>query len=278
MVDDVDSVSRVQAGAIAQSATPQSGRTSAAANYTQAVTDAIILSARARQVMNEMSQGQTVAEAWLSQYTQPPDLIQEAVQAASSPATTDQGDDKSKASVQAAMKRTMGDLSWLFDAMSPPRVDTNAVAQVLAERMAADAVGTNPPLPQVIARAEHTNTVPALYVENLSITTGMGGTTATVDRVALTTIDPSLAKGTTSADRPLVVDVGGEAHKLASESLPALTAEKSPAEQQQARQDERQAADKAEAARQRALLIIRQGGQALPEGTLRVKLDVLLPL
>lgn len=278
MVDDVASVSRVQAGASAQSAMHHSGRASAAANYIQAVTDAIILSARARQVINELSPGQTVAEAWLSHYTRPPDLIHEAVQAASSSAGAHQGDGKAPASMQAAMNRAMGDLSWLFDAMSPPRVDTNVVAQVLAERMAADAVGINPPLPQVVAQAEHTGTVPALYVENLAITAGMGGTTATVDRVMLTTIDPTLAKGAADADRPLVVDVGGEARKVASESLPTLPGEKSAAEQQQARQDERQAADKAETARQRALLIIRQGGEALPEGTLRVKLDVLLPL
>lgn len=277
MVDEVDSVTRVQSGALSQPAAPQASR-SAASNYLQAVSDAVMLSAQARQVMNELSPGKTVAEAWLSQFTQPPDLTQEAVQAATSPATTDQGDGKSQTSMQAAMQRTMHDLSWLFDAISPPRVDTNAIARVLAERMAADAVGINPPLPQMIAQAEHTNTVAALYVENLSITTGKGGTTASADRVALTTINPTLAQGSGNADRPLVVDVGGEAAKVASANLPTLPGEKSPAEQEQAREDERQAADRAEAARQRALLIIRQGGQASPEGTLRLKLDVLLPL
>lgn len=277
MVDEVDSVTRVQAGALSQPANHQVAHGNVAANYLQAVSDAIVLSARARQVMNELSQGQTVAEAWLSHLSAPPDLVQEAVAAAGSPSSTDQGDSKSQASMQAAMNRSLSDLSWLFDAMSPPRVDTNVVAKVLAERMAADAVGVNPPLPQVIARAESTDTVPALYVENLSITTGIGGTTASVDRVALTTIDPSLARSAGNSDRPLVLDVGGEAAKVAAQSLPPLPGEKSPAERQ-ASQDAQQAAERAEAARQRALLIIRQGGQAQPEGTLRVKLDVLLPL
>lgn len=272
MVDDLESVARVQSGALSPSAIAPSSHTTAASNYQQAVTDAIVLSSRARQVMNEMSQGQTVAEAWLSQFTQPPDLIKEAVAAASQPATSDQGNQDAQASMQAAMNRTVSDLSWLFDAMSPPHVDTNVVAKALAERMAADAVGSNPPLAQVKAKAEQAGTIPALYVENLTVTTGIGGTTATVDRVALTTIDTSLAQTTTTADgRPVVLDVGGEAGKVATDAQQPLPGGQNPAAAAQAEQAAREA-------QQRALLVIRQGGQALPEGTLRVKLDALLPL
>lgn len=271
MVDDLESVTRTQTGVLSSSAIAQSGRTTAASNYLQALNDAIVLSARARQVLNELSQGQTVAEAWLSQFTDPPDLTKDAVAAASQPATADQGDQKTQGSMQAARNRTMGDLSWLFDAMSPPKVDANVVAQVLAERMAADAVGINPPLPKVKAKAERDGTVPALYVENLSVSTGTGGTTATVDRVVLTTIDPTLAQSTlTTADHPVVLDVGGDAAKVAARTASSGEGKDSGADDQQT-QD-------AKEARQRALLVIRQGGHALPEGTLLVKLDVLLPL
>lgn len=271
MVKDLEPVARAQSGASGPAAVAPSTHASAASNYMQAVTDAIVLSARARQVMDELSEGQTVAEAWLSQFTQPPDLIQEAVAAASQPAVADQSASDAQAAMQSAAKRTLGDLSWLFDAMSPPRVDTSVVAHVLADRMAADAVGINPPLPQIKAQAEQSGAVPALYVENLTVTTSAGQTTASVDRVALTTIDPSLAQSTVTADgKPVVVDVGGEAGKIATEAPPALPDNKTaiaPQAEQRARE-----------ALSRALLVIRQGGQALPEGTLRVKLDVLLPL
>lgn len=261
-----ESISRVQAGAPSALAAAPHAHTSAASNYLQAVTDAIVLSARARQVLNEMSQSQTVAEAWLSQVTQPPDLTKPV---AAGVIGGDPGGKDGQASMQAAMNRTMGDLSWLFDAMRPPRVDIGVVAKVLAERMAADAVGINPPLAQVKAQAEQSGASPALYVENLTVTAGAGGTTATVDRVALTTIDPTLAQTAVTTDgRPVVVDVGGDAGKVASEALPPLPGETSPAQAEQA----------AKEAQQRALLVIRQGGQALPEGTLRVKLDALLPL
>lgn len=269
MVDVVEPVARAQNSAFSSNGHAQSSHTTAAAYYMQAVTDAIVLSAQARQVLNQIGQGQTVAEAWLSQFTQPPDLIKEAVQAAAQATPGANGEADTQASMQSAMKRTMGDLSWLFDAMSPPKVDTAQVAKVLAERMAANAVGTNPPLPQIVAQAEQAGTVPALYVENLSVTTGIGGTTASVDRVTLTTIDPTLARSTTTADgKPVVLDVGGEAGKVATQVLPGQPGDP---------QTDPVAA-KAEEARQRALLIIRQGGQALPEGTLKVKLDALLPL
>lgn len=271
MVEDLESVSRTQGGPLGPAAVAQTNRSSAADTYLQAVSDAIVLSAQARQVLNELSQGKTVAEAWLSQFTEPPDLTKQAVQAASHPATAGQGNSDGQAAMQAAMNRTVSDLSWLFDAMSPPHVDTAVVARALAERMAADAVGSNPPVAQVKATAEQTGTVPALRVENLTVTTGLGGTTASVDRVSLTTIDPSLAQSTTTADnKPVVVDVGGEAAKVATENLPILPGQQSPAD--------KQAEQAAQDAQQRALLVIRQGGQALPEGTLRVQLDALLPL
>ncbi|MGE5517830.1 MAG: hypothetical protein ACM31D_18650 [Bacteroidota bacterium] len=274
MVDDLESVTRTQTGVLSPSAIAQSSRTTAASNYLQALNDAIVLSPSARQVLNQLSQGQTVAEAWLSQFTEPPDLIKEAVAAANQPATADQGDPNTQASMQAARHRAMGDLSWLFDAMSPPKVDTNAVAKVLAERMAADAVGVHPPLPQVVAKAERDGTIPALYVENLSVSTGAGGTTATVDHVRLTTIDPTLAQSTmTTGDHPVVLDVGGDAAKVVAKTTSGGNGGDAGTGDAQA-QDTKDAKE----ARQRALLLIRQGGHALPEGTLLVKLDVLLPL
>lgn len=259
MVEEVESVTRAQAAGSSSAAAGYAVSATPADNYLQAITDAVSLSAQARQVLSQMVEGQTVAEAWLRHLTTAPDLNQQVAASGGSGATGGQDDQANQAAMRQSLNRAMADLSWLFDAMSPPKVDTNAVAKVLAERMAADAVGTSPPLPQVIANAEQTGTTPALYVENLSITTGRGGTTATVDRVALTTVSPSLGQSAANTDRPLVVDVGGEAKKISSDTLSSIPG--SPDD-----------------GRRRALLVVRQGGNALPEGTLHVKLDVLLPL
>lgn len=261
MVDDVESTSRIQAAALVQPIAAHAASNNPVTNYLQAITDAVVLSAQARQVVAQLTQGQTVAEAWLQHVTAPPDPTQPVTNTSDSNAAANGKDDKdAQAAMRSSMNRTMADLSWLFDAMSPPKVDTNAVAKVLADRMAADAVGTNPPLPQVIARAEQTGTVPVLYVENLSVTVGQGGTNASVDRVSLTTVDPSLTQGIANGDRPVVLDVGGEAKKVPSDML--LPFEKKQLEEEQ----------------RRALLIVRQGGNTLPQGTLHVKLDVLLPV
>lgn len=261
MVDDVESSTRVQAAGLSQQGTGYTvtGLTNPAENYLQAITDAIVLSAQARQVLNEMTESQTVAEAWLHQLTATPELGQPLASSSNSNAANGEDDKDNQSAMRQTMSRTMADLSWLFDAMSPPKVDTNAVAKVLADRMAADSVGTNPALPQIIARAEQSGTTPALYVENLSIIVGQGGTSATVDRITLTTVDPSLGQRAVGGDRPLVLDVGGEAQKVTSDTL--LPGSTTPEDGQR-----------------RALLIVRQGGRTLPEGTLHVKLDVLLPV
>lgn len=256
MVDEVESTSRIQAAGPSAAAAGYAVSATPADNYLQAITDAVVLSAQARQVVAQLQEGQTVAEAWLHQLTAAPDLTQPVASSGGSNATADK---ENQAAMRQTMNRTMADLSWLFDAMSPPKVDTNAVAKVLADRMTADAVGTKPALPQIIAQAEQTGTTPALYVENLSITVGRGGTTATVDRITLTTVDPSLGQGAVGGDRPLVLDVGGQAQKVTSDTL--LPGSTTPEDGQR-----------------RALLIVRQGGRTLPEGTLHVKLDVLLPV
>jgi hypothetical protein len=262
----VDKLQGISDGGLAQTNLTPNYSTNASRNYLQALTDAVVLSAQARAVMVQMSTRQTVAEAWLDQLSQPPDLTQSIARAGTSASADGKGDGKDNAlSLQRAMGETMGNLSWLFDAMSPPRVDTAAVAQALAQRMAADAVGVNPPLPQAVAHAEKEGATAALHISNLTVTVGGGqGTTASVERVAVTTIDPSLGQSLGGRDRPLVVDMGGDVQQLADQGTPGSTAGTPP---------EGMADD-----RRRALLVVRQGGRARPEGTLHVSLDVLLPL
>ncbi|MCR6633167.1 MAG: hypothetical protein NVV74_25740 [Magnetospirillum sp.] len=255
MVDKV-SATGVQAAGLAQQGAAAISH-NVAANYLQAITDAVVLSSQARQVMIQMGSGQTVAEAWLDQLVQPPDLTQPAA-AGSASANAGNGQDGG-ASMQRAMNEVMANLAWLFDALSPPRVDTNAVARVLADRMAAVSTGGDMPLTERVARAEQSGETAALYVGNLNVTAGAQGTTATVERVALTTIDPSLGQRVAETDRPLIVDMGGDMPQPPEIALARTVGG-------------------ADNSQRRALLVVRQGGRTLPEGTLHVKLDVLLPL
>lgn len=263
MVDEVAPSARAHAAALAQQERQLAERPTTAEIYMQAMTDAVTLSNQARQVLRQIASQQTVAEAWLQHLTEPPDLTQPRVSAASSTAGggTDGGD---SGAVQAAMRQSLNrataNLSWLFDAMSPPKVDIGEVARALAQRMAADNVGVQPPVDQVVASADQTGTAAVMYVENLAVTAGHGTTTASVEHVALTTVDPSLLQGGDGGTRPLVLDVGGEAKKIPDSMM--LPGEK-----------------KANGIKDsQPLLVVRQGGTTLPEGTLHVKLDLLLPI
>lgn len=239
MVDTLESLLRTQSGTLPQAGSPQASAAAAATRDAQAANDPVTLS---EQALNAVAQSQAAQQT----------------QAASD---TESSRD-AKVSLNVAMSRTVNDLSWLFNIMSPPHVDSSVVVRAVGERATADNVGVSPPMALIRAWAEQAGKTAALYVENLSVTAGPGGTTATVDRVALTTIDPTLAKSTTTNDgRPVVLDVGGDATKVAPYVQPALVANNDIA-----------------TGEQHALLVIRQGGQAMPEGTLRVRLDALLPL
>lgn len=270
MVEEIEAVSRSQGTsqfmpvAAAYSRTPSG-------NYLKALTDAVVLSAQARQVMIEIGSGQTVAEAWLSSLTQPPDLTQLAT-TANTAGTGGQGDKAGEASLNRAMSDAMANLTWLFSAMSPPKVDIGAIAQVLAQRMAADAVGTQPPLPEAVARANQAGAMAALYVGNLSVTAGGGkDTSASVGQVAVTTIDPSLGQAVAASNHPLVLDLGGNAKTPTNDGDPASDAQTG---------DDTQSASGQQSItdRRQALIVVRQGGTALPQGTLHVELDMVLPL
>lgn len=266
MVHDLETAARVQPAASALFSPPSSATSpSPARALSEAIADAVVLSAQARQVINELGQGQTVAEAWLAHITEPPDLTKPETSARDG---GNADDARSQASVNLAVRSTLGDLSWLLDAMNPPKVDTNRVAQVLAARMTQDNVGINPSLPEVRQRAEHSGGAVALYVENLSLTVQKGVVTeASVERIALTSVDSSVRGRVAGSSRPVVVDVGGQAQLGGTAASAAeILLENS----------DRQNKGAEQAAH--ALLILRQGGTKHPEGTMRLKLDALLPL
>lgn len=247
MVDHIAASTNVQATGASTQDRNLSRRPTMAEIYMKALNDAVTLSSQALQVLNQLSQHTSISEAWLQQLSEPPDLN-----------TPDAG--SSTAIMRTGLKQANSDLSWLLDTMSPPKVDTAKVVQALASRMTADSVGIQPPVEQVIAQAEQGNTVPIMFVENLSVVADRNSTSASVERVALTTVDPSLMHTEGGASTPLVLDLSGQAKDVPESQL--LPAEKNMRGESDTR----------------SLIMIRQGGTALPEGTLHVRLDMLIPL
>lgn len=261
MVDQIASSTSVQSAGASQQERNLSQRQSAAEIYMKALNDAVTLSSQALQILNQLSKRTSISEAWLDHLSEPPNLndpatVPSAPVAASSASGTDP-----QAVMRTSLNRAKTDMSWLLETMSPPKVDIKQVVQVLAARITADNVGVQPPADRVIAQAEQTDTVPVMYVENLNITTARNGdTTASVDRVTLTAVDPSLLQGAGESKTPLVLDLGGQAKSVPESQL--LPAEKKLREQTDPR----------------SLMVVRQGGSALPEGTLHVKMDMLIPI
>lgn len=259
MVDQIASSTSVQAAGTSQQDRNLSQRPSAAEIYMKALNDAVTLSSQALQILNQLSQRTSISEAWLDHLSEPPDL-NDPKAAATPVGGTGTGADP-QAVMRTSLNRARDDLSWLLDTMSPPKVDTSKVVQALAARMTADSVGVRPPVDRVVAQADQTDTVAVMYVENLSITTARNGdTTATVERMSLTTVDPSLVQSGGKDTPPLVLDLGGQAKDVPESQL--LPAEKKLREETDPR----------------SLMIIRQGGATLPEGTLHIKMDLLIPV
>jgi len=297
MVDDLDIAKRTQATIAA--ATQSSHAVSFLVQPTQPGTstgssgDAVSLSQSAREIVAELKQSKTIAEAWLQQKIKTPDLTDpESLRsrpnlfAPVAEANTSDDDDKAgQRSLSQSFTTAMNDISWLIDALGVGKFDVSKVAEVVASRAAADGAGVRPPVSSVIVQAEQSGSTAALYLENLSVTVQKGKTVdASVERVAVTTVNPSMSGSFAGSGRPLVLDVGGELQQIAA---PALT-EDGTNVALKAQADATQAAKVAEilmaTSMQRAaepihaLLIVREGGKLHPEGTLKLKMDVLQPI
>lgn len=296
MVDDLEITKRAQAAIAASTQTshavsflvqpPQPGASTGSS-------DAVSLSATAREIVAELNQSKTIAEAWLQQKIKTPDLTdpdslrsRPNLFAPAAKASSSEDEDKAgQRSLSQAFTTAMNDISWLIDALGVGKFDVSKVAEVVASRAAADGVGVRPPVSSVIVQAEQSGSTAALYLENLSLTLQKGKTVdASVERVAITSVNPSMSGSFAGNDRPMVLDVGGELQQIAA---PALTEDGTDVALK-AQADATQAAKVAEilmaTSMQRAaepihaLLIVREGGKLHPEGTLKLKMDVLQPI
>ncbi|MGE4278436.1 MAG: hypothetical protein AB7G62_02535 [Magnetospirillum sp.] len=297
MVDDLEIAKRTQAAIAAAAASahamsfaPQPAQQNAGSG---ASGDAVSLSESARVIVAELKQSRSIAEAWLQQKIKTPDLtdpdsLRSRPNLFAPVAEANNSGEEDKAgqrSLSQSFTTAMNDISWLIDALGVGKFDVSKVAEVVASRAAADGVGVRPPVSSVIVQAEQSGSTAALYLENLSVTVQKGKTVeASVERIAVTTVNPSMSGSFTGTDRPMVLDVGGELQKVAA---PALTEDGNDVALK-AQADATQAARVAEilmaTSMQRTtdsdhgLVIVRAGGKVHPEGTLKLKMDVLQPI
>ena len=300
MVDDLEIAKRTQAAIatshaasfLAQPVQPGAG--------TVGISDAVDLSATARGIVAELRQSKTIAEAWLQQKIKAPDLTDPdslrdrpnlfAPPNLSAPvAEASAGGDGDDKAGQRALTRSfttaMNDISWLIDALGVGKFDVSRVAEVVAQRAAGDGVGVRPPVSSVIVQAEQSGSTAALYLESLSLTVQKGKTVdASVERVAITTVNPSMSGSFAGTDRPMVLDVGGELQQIAAPALTEDGTDVALSAQARASQAAKVAEILLATSMQRAaepihaLLIVREGGKIHPEGTLKLKMDVLQPI
>lgn len=290
MVDDIEIAKRTQA-AIAASTQAATFLVQPVQATAAAVADAVDLSVPARNIVAEMGESKTIAEAWLQQKIKTPDLTdpdslrtkRNLFDEINNGAEED--DKAGQRSLKQAFNTAMNDISWLIDALGVGKFDVSRVAEMVASRAAADGVGVRPPVSSVILQAEQSGSTAALYLEGLSVTVQKGKTVdAGLERVAITTINPSMSASLTGNGRPMVLDVGGELQKIAAPALNEDGNDIALTPQARASQAARVAEILLATSMQRAddprhaLLIVREGGKLHPEGTMKLKMDVLQPI
>jgi hypothetical protein len=287
MVDDLDISRRVQYAPLS----PQQGGVQLVNPIEEAaqplsVNDAVQLSTQARSFLKDLQESQTVAEAWLRQKTAPPDMTDPRALESSKQSTDSNDQDKEQQdSLKRSFNQTMNDINWLLDAIGVNKADVNPIADAIAQKAATAGVGIVPPLPEIIARAQQSGSVAALFVENIDVTLQRGRVVdVSVERVTITQVHDTVGDRFAGTDKPLVLDVGGELQQV---RMPSVGTGSDGAITPAARPDNNKAAKVAEALTERAdraedprraLLIVREGGKLHPEGTVRVKLDALMPI
>lgn len=227
--------------------------------------------------MEALRDGKTIAEAWPDDTAAPSAPMTPVARAIAADeqggATAGGGQSQpTQAPLDQAFNTVMSDLAWLFDAMRRPQADTALVTQAVTARMATDHVGAAPPLPDALARAQQAGCTVALYVENLAVTIGRGKISgASVDRVALTTVHPSLRDRVADRSTPLVLDVSNALQLAPGDAMGSTPVQVgiTPASPEGG-----QGMD----APRHAVLIVRHVANIPAEDSITVKLDALFPM
>lgn len=275
---NVDITAQVKATPTAQTQAPRPTDKHVADKAAE-VQDQVDFSTKAKKLLKEALEGQTIAEAWMKH------VIEDNAKRPQESSKSDNQDPKDKDQKgwrQQAMDATnlvADDIKWLLAALGLDPTNPEKLLQAVQSQAVSD-LTTASVAPIVInATAPQVQT---LYVEGISLTVHGGDLTqASVKRVSVTTVHGSNIESIATQDQPTVIDLGGQ---LQAPTASGKDAQGNPG------------ADKAEeifrtgtsptdlryavapAAVRHGLLIVHEGGRPQADTTVKLRLDALMPL
>ncbi|MGE5545642.1 MAG: hypothetical protein ACM33T_01995 [Solirubrobacterales bacterium] len=167
------------------------------------VSDVVQLSTDARKRLDEMIQGQTIAEAYLRH-------VVEAAMQGPQESNTDQQqpkDDEASKKFKQALDNLSVDIGWLIDALGLSPVEADKLKNAIAVQGAAYTQSA-PAMPELIVRAQASGSA-VVFVSGLSFDMGKDGIdNVGVEQVSVTPVAPSLAQQINDPNAPKVIVMG----------------------------------------------------------------------
>lgn len=219
------------------------------------VADQVQLSAEARRRLDEMNQGQTIAEAFLKHV-----LENGLKEAARSDTEGNLDEEEAKSRLKRTVDQVAMDLGWLIEALGIPPEEATKLKAALNARASVDYAQSRPPVPEIIVRAKVEDATPTVFVRELAFEAGPDGiSNVSVKQVAVTHANPSLVAQLADPDAPkvIVVDERRDADRAFESTLQArLMANPHP--------------------ELHGMLIVRENAETA--GRIRLRIDALAPL
>ncbi len=198
----------------------RSGQGQEAVNAQRAtVADQVQLSSEARRRLDEMNQGQTIAEAFLKHL-----LENRLHEAAKADTEGNLDDEEAQKKVTGAIDRVALDLGWLIEALGIPPEESSKLKAALSARASLDYAQSRPPVPEIIVRAEASDATATVFVQELAFEAGKDGITdVSVRQVSVTHANSSLLEQLSDPNAPkvIVVDERQQANRAFEDSLQA---------------------------------------------------------
>ncbi|MGE5504094.1 MAG: hypothetical protein ACM31L_06690 [Actinomycetota bacterium] len=245
-----------------------------------AIQDQVDISSSGKKALKEFLEGQTIAEAWLKHIIDPSQ--QQTQKSSDSNPNQDPKDGSNKGfrdQTQNALGLMMDDIKWLLDALGIDPTNTDRLFLAVHSRAQVD-LGSSDGAVAIQATAP-TATVPALFVEDISLTVHKGDLTdASVKKVSVTAVHGSNSDSIAGQVQPMVIDLGGQLPAVAPNASKQGGSQPDKAEDifrtGTSPTDLRYSVAPAEV--RHGMLIIREGGRPQPDNTVKLRLDALMPL
>lgn len=179
--------------------------------------DTVNLSADARRHMEMAQQGQTIAEAFLKH------VIDSPLKHADNAKDHNMDEDEAKRKMAESLERVVGDIGWLISALGLDPAEAEKIHQAVSYQAGQDAATANPPPTQIIGHARASQGSVAVFVQQLSFLAGRAEVQdVTVDRVAVTQVNSSIAQQLADKSTPRVIILSDAEHEGAEGSTAAF--------------------------------------------------------